>query len=152
MGEGRCRHDRGSVLMLMPAAVLVVLVLGAIAVDLSVVHLGEREVGAAASAAANDAVASAVSEADLYSGGRFSLDSTEVHDVVLTSLAAQDFSGRDLRLASPPVLTDSDGDGGADTVQITVTMQVDYVFAAGIPQAAEGTTVQATAEATAVRQ
>ena len=35
--------DRGSVLMLMPAAVLIVMVLGAIAVDLTAVRLGQRE-------------------------------------------------------------------------------------------------------------
>ena len=34
--------ERGTVLMLMPAAVLIVLLLGAIAVDLTVVHLRQR--------------------------------------------------------------------------------------------------------------
>ena len=41
-GRGRLRRDRGSVLMLMPAAVLIVLLLGAIAVDLTIVHLRQR--------------------------------------------------------------------------------------------------------------
>ena len=39
----RRRLDRGSVLMLMPAGVLVVLLLGAIAFDLSLVFLRQRQ-------------------------------------------------------------------------------------------------------------
>lgn len=136
--------------MLMPAAVLVVLVLGAIAVDLSVVHLGEREVAAAASAAANDAATAGVSEADLYTDGRFDLDPTEVTDVVAASLAAQDRTGTQLRLVDAPHLTDTDGDGGTDTVTVTVEQRVDYVFARSLPHSPDHQWVRATATATAI--
>jgi hypothetical protein len=141
--------DRGSVLMLMPAGVLIVLVLGAMAVDLSVVHLGEREVSAAASAAVNDAVSQGLDEATLYDSGRYALDPTRVRQVIVTTLAAQDGTGRDLRLSSGPTLADADGDGAVDTVTLSVEMEVDYIFARGLPGGPDHLTVEATATASA---
>jgi hypothetical protein len=137
--------------MLMPAGVLVVLVLGSMAVDLSVVHLGEREVAAAASGAANDAVTAGVDPAAVYGAGSYGLDPARVGEAVARSLAAQERSGTDLRLAHPPRLTDADGDGFTDTVTVTVRMEVAYVFAGALPRAPDGTTVEATATATAHR-
>ena len=60
--------------MLMPAAVLIVMVLGAIAVDLTAVRLGQRELIAAAGDAANDAVTVGLDEAALRSGQGYRLD------------------------------------------------------------------------------
>ena len=51
----RVRRSRGSVLMLMPAAVLIVLLLGAIAVDSAIVYLRQRQAENIAFDAANDA-------------------------------------------------------------------------------------------------
>jgi D-alanyl-D-alanine carboxypeptidase len=56
--------------MLMPAAVLIVIVLGSIAVDFAIVFLGEREAASLAAAAANDA-ATAVAEHVAESEERF---------------------------------------------------------------------------------
>jgi hypothetical protein len=137
--------------MLMPAGVLVVLILGSMAVDLSVVHLGEREVAGAAAGAANDAVTYGIDEAAVYGAGTYALDPGRVSEAVAISLAAQERSGTDLRLSGPPRLTDTDGDGFTDTVSITVRMEVDYVFAGALPRAPDGTTVEATATATARR-
>src|SRR5690606_36454066 len=52
----RRRGQRGSVLMLMPAAVLIVLALGSLAVDRAVVFGAQRDLINTAQAAANDAV------------------------------------------------------------------------------------------------
>jgi hypothetical protein len=136
--------------MLMPAAVLVVIILGAIAVDLSIVHLGEREASAAASAAVNDAVTEGVDQDRLYATGAYALDPGAVAETIRVSLAAQEQSGRDLEVVAGPTLTDSDGDGATDTVTIRVRMTVDYLFARSIPGAPEHTTVEAEATATAV--
>lgn len=143
--------DRGSVLLLMPTAVLVVVVLGALAVDMSIVHLGEREAVAAASAAVNDAVTHGLDDDGFYAAGRYALDPAEVERVVRTSLAAQEQSGHGLHLVGRPRLTDADGDGAPETVSITVAGRVDYVFASGIPGAADTARVEATATATARR-
>jgi len=135
--------------MLMPAGVLVVLVLGAMAVDLSLVHLGEREASAAASAAVNDAVTQGLDQDVLYSTGAYALDPVAVADTIRVSLGAQEQTGRALRVARGPILTDTDGDGAPDTVTIRVRMTIEYVFAKGIPGVADTTTVEAEATATA---
>jgi Flp pilus assembly protein TadG len=136
-------------MMLMPAAVLVVMVLGAMAVDLSIVHLGEREVSAAASAAVNDAVTAGLDQDAFYGTGTYALDPALVTDTIATSLAAQEQSGHHLRVVSGPHLSDADGDGAPDTVTIRVRMTVEYVFAKSIPGVADTTTVEAEATATA---
>lgn len=144
-------RERGSVLLLMPTAVLVVMVLGAVAFDLSVVHLGEREAMSAASAAANDAVTHALDEEAYYATGRYGLDPAAVESVVRASLAAQSQPGLGLRLVGRPRITDRDGDGSAETVTVTVSGEVRYIFAAAIPGAPGSARVQATATATARR-
>ena len=82
-------RERGSVLMLMPAAVLVVLVLAAIAVDLSARFVGQREAIAAAEGAANDAVSAGVDLRSLDGPTPPTLDPAAARRVALRSLAAQ---------------------------------------------------------------
>ena len=54
------RDERASVLMLMPAAVLVFIVLGALCVDFASVYGAKRELSNAAAAAANDVASQAL--------------------------------------------------------------------------------------------
>lgn len=136
-------RERGSVLMLMPAAVVVVLVLGAIAVDLSVVHLGKRELVDAASAAANDAVTYGLDETALRNEGAYRLDPGRVRAAVHQSLAGSGVAGELTGIDVQPV--------GADGVEVTLTMTVEYVFAKALP-GPSSTTVEATATATVARR
>jgi hypothetical protein len=129
--------------MLMPAAVMVVLVLGAIAFDLSVVHLGEREVLDAASAAANDAVTYGLDEEALRNRGAYQLDPARVDEAVRQSLDARGLAGDLSSVDVQPI--------GVDGVAVTLTMRVDYVFARALP-GASSTEVGATAEATVSRR
>src|SRR5690606_40379377 len=64
----RPRRDRGSVLLLVPAALLVVLVLASIAVDMALVHLRHRQAHDLAAAAANDAAGAAADPVALRAG------------------------------------------------------------------------------------
>ena len=127
----------------MPAAVLVVLVLGSIAVDMTIVHLGEREAVTAAQAAADDAVTWGVDDAALYGSGTYRLDRERVVEAVHTSLANHELSGR---------LTDLHVVVNGATVSVTVELEVDYVFAPIIPHAPHHTRVQATASASAIQR
>lgn len=137
------RSQRGSVLMLMPAAVLVVLVLGAIAFDLSVVHLGERELVDAASAAANDAVTYGLDESALRNEGLYRLDPDRVREAVHQSLAGSGVVDELTSVDVQPV--------GADGVEVTLTMTVEYVFAKALP-GPSSTTVEASATASVERR
>lgn len=150
----RARHhhgsrDRGSVLMLVPAAVLVLIVLGAMAVDSAVAFMAQRELTSAAAAAANDAAGASVSDNAFYraSGGepdQIVLDATRARDLVAVALAERQTSGVTL-LGPPDVRTD------LDTVCVTLTGRVDSIFARAIPGAPHSRTVTGRAVATAVQ-
>ena len=113
--------------MLMPAAVLVVMVLGALAVDFTVARLARRDLAAAADAAANDAVTAGLNEAAFRETGQFVLDPARVDAVVRASLAlhAADVVSR----ATVTIATDAT----AGTVTVTLRSTADAVFGRAIP-------------------
>ena len=87
------RDGRGSVVMLVPAGVLALLVLAAIAVDGAVVFLAQREVASAAAAAANDA-ATAVDESAFYGAtGDVVIDAARAAGVAQAAVAARSIRG-----------------------------------------------------------
>ena len=138
------RRERGSVLLLVPAGVLVVVVLASIAVDFTVAFLGEREVANLASSAANDAATAAVDLDHLRETGEFRLDLGRAEQVVAASLAG---SSTEVDLAPPDVeLTVVDGE---PAVRVRLTGTVDYVFAPALPGGPERVEVAASAVAVA---
>jgi hypothetical protein len=128
--------------MLMPAAVLVVMVLAAITMDLSRVHLGRRETISAAEAAANDAVTFGLDERAYRNGAGYVLDPVRARRAMEQSITA---AGLADDLAAPPELVIQ-----GTTVQVRLTIRVDYVFARALPGVAHSTTVTATGSATPV--
>ncbi len=132
--------DRGSALMLMPAAILIVLVLAAITVDTAVVHLARRDLLHAADAAANDAVTYGLDEDRLRRGEGYRLDPRRVHAAVLGALESRGLLDR---LAAPPIITTA----GLE-VSVALRLRVDYVFAKALP-AAQGALVDVRSSATA---
>lgn len=138
---GRRSADRASVLMLMPAGVLVVLLLGAIAFDLSLVFLRQRQASSLAVDVANDLATAALDEAAFRADGRFRLDPDRADELGRALVATSDL-GADVREVDVAVV-------GLDTVEVRVVVDVDYVFAKAIPGASDGTTVTATATAVA---
>jgi Flp pilus assembly protein TadG len=141
----RLRGDAGSSLMLMPAAVMVVLVLGAIAVDLSVVHLAHRDLLSVADSAANDAVTAGLDPDALRATGEYHLDIGRATQAVQRTLAVHQLTGRATIIA----VTTGPAPG---QVTVELSMTVDYVFAKAIPGANDGTTVRAHATATAAQR
>ena len=140
----RRRGERGSVLLLVPAGVLVVVVLGAVAVDAAIAFLGERDLASLAAAAANDAATAAVDVDRLRATGEFRLDEGLAEEVVRATLAA---SSRAVDLGTPVVEVTTVG--GEPAVRVELTGTVDYVFAPALPGGPEGTTVSAAAVAVA---
>jgi len=130
-------------MVLIPAATLVMLVLGALSVDVAVVHLGYRQALAAASAAANDGATHGLDPAALQRGDGPILDPTRVRRAADAALAGE----RAMDPSAAPVV-EVDG----TTVTVIVRLQVPYVFAQGIPGSPGGTTVEARASADAVER
>ena len=135
------RDERGSVLMLMPAAVLIVLLLGSIAVDFSIVFMAERELVSAASAAANDAATAGVDQRVLRETGQFVLDPASVERVVEASLTAR--AGDLLEEATWDVVV------RGDEVEVVIAARAPYLFAKVVPGAADHAEVEARAVAIA---
>ena len=115
-------RQRGSSLMLMPAAVLVFVILGAFAVDFAAVHLGQRELVAAAQGAANDAAVSGFSNAAFYEQGEVRFDPAGARRAAAASLAASDpeYVLRSVRIVD-----------GAVVVEVEAT--VPTIFAKAVP-------------------
>ena len=139
----RARDERGSVLMLMPAAALVFVVLGALAVDSAVAFLAEREVANAAAAAANDAAAAAVDRSAFYAGGDVRLDAGVARRVAASSVEAAGLDDLDGLTVRTTVAA------GAPIVTVTVSARAPYVFARAVPGGPDSVEVEATAVATA---
>ncbi len=146
-GLAPSRSERGSVLMLVPAAVLVLVILGAIAVDFSVAFLGQRELISAAGAAANDA-ATAIAERRFYQGG----GADEAGTVVLDEDRAARVVNQALAARAPRGVMIGDVNVYPSGGQVCVLLRgrVDYVFAPAVPGMADGASVQGRASATAV--
>jgi len=132
--------------MLVPAAVLVLVILGAIAVDFSVAFLGQRELTSAAAAAANDA-STAIADERFYGSG-----AGDAGDVVIDGARAARVVDQALAARAPRGVT-IDGvsvDPSGGQVCVVLRGRVDYVFAKAVPGMAEGAVVQGRSTATAV--
>lgn len=143
MTDNRCQS--GSVLLLVPAAVLVLVVLGAIAVDFSLAFLGQRELTGAAAAAANDAAAAAVSDAAFYgsSEGPLVLDTGRAEAVAAQSVGRRRSGGVEVTSVAVRVV--------GSQVCVTVMGEVPYIFAPVVPGVPRRAVVRGRAVASAVR-
>lgn len=121
------RDQRGSVLLLVPASVLVLVVLGAIAVDSAVAFLGQRELSNAAAAAANDAAVAALSDRAFYVDGRLAVDPARALVVARHAVSARASRGVEV------VSVDVDVTPARDGVCVTVRGRVPYVFGRALP-------------------
>ena len=140
MSKRRRADERGSVLMLVPAGVLIVLVLASIAVDMSLVHLRKRQAFDLASAAANDAATAGADQAALRLGS-YVIEPGSARAVVDDVVGASELAPL---LAAPPSVTVT-----AEGVSVEITLEADYVFAGVLPGAPDGTIVAASATAAA---
>ena len=139
-------QERGSVLILMPVAALIVVILGALAVDATVLFLAERELAGAAAAAANDAATRAIDLDVFYAEGRVTLDEGLAREVATASVAAKGLARSGFPVGPPDVRV-----VGGDQVTVTLTGQAPYVFSKAVPGGPSTATVSATSTATAER-
>ena len=140
----RWRDGRGSVLLLMPVAVLIMLVLGAITIDLVAVRVAQRDLIDAATDAANDAVTVGFDEALWRVGAGYRLDETRVEYAVLSALWTKAVLDR---LDARPEIEIVD-----DRVTVRLRRRVPHVLARAIPGAPRDEVVSATVTASVERR
>lgn len=140
----RAPGEDGSVLLLFPAAVLVVVVLAAIAVDAAIAFLGQREVANAVVAAANDAAGAGIGEEIFYREAAVDLDPSAVAQVaeerVRAVLDPGRFHGLEVEVAVVPAAS-----GCPPRVRVRAAATVDALFANALPGGLRQTRVQAVA-------
>jgi hypothetical protein len=124
--------------MLMPAAVLIVIVLGALAIDRAVIFGAQRDLVATAQAAANDG-AGAV-DLDALRGGAVEFDEARIDSIVAAAAARSDGA----------VARNWEVQG--DVLVVRLERRVELVFAGGVPGASGTQVVRATARSVLVRQ
>lgn len=112
-------RDRGSVLMLMPAAIVIVLLLGAIAVDSAIVYLGQRQAYNVAFDAANDAAGAGFDAAEARATGTIVYRPDRVRELVAEAVLAADLDG----FRSYDVAVEDD-----DVITVTIVVEVDRMF------------------------
>ena len=132
---------RGSVLMLMPAGLLIVFVLGSISIEFAAVSMRQRALYNVADAAANDAATYAIDRAVLRSTGEVVLDPTLVARSVESSLRAQG-----LVLVNAPLIEVS---ADRKTIRLELVQHVAFVLAGALP-GTDGTVVRARVSVTAI--
>lgn len=137
------RSQRGSALLLVPAAILVLAVLGGIAVDSAVVFLAQRELGSATAAAANDAAGAAFAESPFYEGGRVELDIDAARRVAAASMRAREPRGLEY-IDGPSVRA------VGRQLCVEASAQVKRIFAPAIPGVARTVTLHARSSASLV--
>lgn len=133
------RNERGTALMLMPAGVLIVLVLGALAVDSAILFLGERELADLSAAAANDAATAAIVEESFYECGRLQLDAERAKAVAET--VARTRASDAMTLTG--VAVDVRNSQQPPEVEITATGTVRLIFTPALPGRSRSRAVQA---------
>lgn len=139
----RGRGDGGSSLLLVPAGVLIVFVLGGLAVDASAVHLAQRELLDAAASAASDAAGAGIDTATLRATGVLRLDPARARTAAERSLAGQGLAGLD------PASVQVEVDPTAATVTVRASRRTRHVFAPALPGSDRSTVVRASASARA---
>lgn len=102
-------RDRGSILVLAPVGILILLLLATLTADGALAVLGQRQLSDALSAAAADAAGSGVDRAAFYDSGTVQLAPPAVGPAACASLAAQgDLHLHDVRVwvgVAGPVVT-----------------------------------------------
>ena len=132
---------RGSVLMLMPAGLLIVFVLGSLSIEYATVSMRQRALYNAGDAAANDAATYAIDRSILRSSGEVVLDPNLVEQAVGRSLAAQ---GIEL-VTAPLIEVSADG----KTIHLELVQHVPFVIARALP-GTDGTVIRANIRVTTI--
>ncbi len=135
-------RDRGTVLLMFPAAMLIVLVLGGLAIDVGLSQVRARELQSVAASSANDALAS-LDIGALRSDGQISFDRARAEMIVAQSVAAGPLPTATIDFVG----IQADALGRPEFV-VTLSLDVDLVIAPALPGDLETTRITRTESVT----
>jgi hypothetical protein len=135
--------DQGSVLILVPAGILVLLVLASIAVDSALVHFAQRDLANRTAAAGNDIAGLAVDDAAFYDeDGTITLDQERADAYIRLAFAPE-------RLPDGYSSWSAVAETRGNSVIVSAEAEVDLIFSKAIPGVAHAARVEARSLASA---
>ncbi len=139
--------ERGSTLLLFPAALLIMVALAAMTVDSAIGFMAQRELMNATSAAANDAATEALSDSSFYQGDVIELSPAAVEGIAVDRVLQliDELRHHDLSVSAEAVAPA--GPGCAWTVRVTASSRVDELFGRAMPGSDGTVAVRATSAA-----
>ena len=127
------KAERGSTLLLFPAALLIMVALAAMTVDNAIAFLAQRELVNATAAAANDAATEAVSDSRFYEDNRIELSATAVESIARDRVYAVIDTARHHGLTVSAEAVPPAGAGCPWTVRVAASSHVDELFGRAMP-------------------
>lgn len=143
----RPERERGSTLLLFPAALLIMVALAAMTVDSAIAFMAQRELMNATAAAANDAATEALSDAAFYRDNVIRLSAAAVEAIAVARVSALVDQVRHRNLTVTAVALPP-GAGCTWTVRVTASSTVEQLFGKAMPGSRGTASVSATATAT----
>ena len=128
-------RQRGSTLLLFPAALLIMVALAAITVDSAIAFLAQRELANATAAAAHDAAIRGLSEEAFYERDSIELSSDAVEEVAVDRVLQLVNRERHHDLAVRAVASAPAAGCSSWTVRVTASSRVDEIFGRAMPGA-----------------
>ncbi len=132
------RTECGTVLLMFPAAALIMIVLGAIAVDVSLSQVRARELEMVAASAANDALG-ALDVEHLRATSEIRFDPALAKTIVTESVATGPLPSADIRS-----ITITDLGGATPQIAVTLTLVVELIMSPALPGGIGSTTITRT--------
>ena len=129
----RPESERGSTLLLFPAALLIMVALAAMTVDTAIAFLAQRQLVNATAAAANDAATEALSDSAFYEADHIELTPAAVEAVAVDRVYALVDQDRHHGLAVTAEAVPPAAAGCTWTVRVEASSQVDELFGRALP-------------------
>lgn len=132
--------ERGTVLILVPTMMLVLLSLGAIAIDLTAIHLSQRAIHRVVSAAADDA-AGMIDTRQIQIDGSVRIDAAKAARTITAHLRSASLPGTPR--GTPEVAIANDG----LSLTVQVVVEVDHILLRSMPGASQSELITVAASA-----
>ena len=139
--------ERGSTLLLFPAALLIMVALAAMTVDSAIAFMAQRQLLDATAAAANDAATQAISDSSFYGYDRIDLAASTVEAIAVDRVFQLVDQARHHGLSVSAEAIPPTGAGCAWTVRVVASSRVDELFGRAMPGSARQVAVHARSSA-----